>query len=92
MITKIFSFTDGGVDTCQGDSGGPLVCERSGTSMFELHGITSFGIGCGLKLLPGVYTRVSQYVDWINSTMNMPPGETDYSIYIRFSLAGSSLS
>lgn len=50
---------EGGRDTCQGDSGGPLV--QSGT----LVGVTSFGRGCARRGTPGVYTRVSHYVDWI---------------------------
>ena len=33
-------------------------------------GITSFGIGCGEKGEPGVYTRVSYYINWINSVID----------------------
>ena len=46
----------GGIDTCQGDSGGPLT-RGSGNSI--LTGITSWGTGCALPNLFGVYTRVS---------------------------------
>jgi V8-like Glu-specific endopeptidase len=53
----------GGKDTCQGDSGGPLVQTR-GTDRVQI-GVTSYGIGCGRKDEPGVYTRVSSYLDWI---------------------------
>lgn len=53
-------------DTCQGDSGGPLLVDKDGA--LELIGITSFGLGCGSQnSAPAVYTRVSAYVDWIES-------------------------
>lgn len=53
----------GGKDSCQGDSGGPLVVP-SGASYAQV-GIVSFGAGCGMPDVPGVYTRVSRYTDWI---------------------------
>lgn len=53
----------GGRDTCQGDSGGPFA--QNG----QLIGVTSFGRGCARPNTPGVYTRVSHYVDWIRYYM-----------------------
>lgn len=47
----------------QGDSGGPLLC-RHGRRWY-VDGITSYGIGCGEIGIPGVYTRVSAFSDWI---------------------------
>ena len=34
---------------------------------YEVIGITSFGTGCGRAQHAGIYTRVSSYVDWIES-------------------------
>uniref|UniRef100_A0A8C5UWD8 t-plasminogen activator n=1 Tax=Microcebus murinus TaxID=30608 RepID=A0A8C5UWD8_MICMU len=50
-------------DACQGDSGGPLVCLKD--NRMTLVGIISWGLGCGQKDVPGVYTKVTRYLDWI---------------------------
>ena len=50
------------IDTCQGDSGGPLYEKNTLT----LIGITSWGIGCALDNYPGVYTKLSVFIDWID--------------------------
>ncbi|XP_017889819.1 serine protease snake-like [Ceratina calcarata] len=55
-------------DTCQGDSGGPLqVIHPKNPCLFQVLGITSFGKGCAFINTPGVYTRVSHYLNWIES-------------------------
>ncbi|XP_060758398.1 serine protease 33-like [Neoarius graeffei] len=56
---------EGGKDSCQGDSGGPMVVKSNG--YWVQVGIVSFGTGCALPNVPGVYTRVSQYEAWIRS-------------------------
>ncbi|XP_068624805.1 serine protease snake-like [Battus philenor] len=66
-------YRNGGRDTCQGDSGGPLQYMEERVDCiktFPLHtvvGVTSFGRDCGRKMAPGIYTKVSSYIEWIES-------------------------
>ncbi|XP_053660527.1 serine protease snake-like [Anopheles marshallii] len=61
----------GGKDTCEGDSGGPLQLKLSFTGLqgtanrYYIVGITSNGGICGTVNRPGLYTRVSSYIGWI---------------------------
>ena len=53
---------------CQGDSGGPLVYNNPNDGLWYVFGIVSWGIGCGQG---AVYTRVSNYIDWINQKIDL---------------------
>jgi len=56
---------EGRKDACSGDSGGPLTVPRVTDMKIEQIAIVSWGIGCGTARRPGVYTRLSKFIDWI---------------------------
>jgi len=53
-------------DACQGDSGGPAqIFHPTLQCIYVVSGVTSFGKACGEAHSPGVYTRVYNFLDWI---------------------------
>jgi trypsin len=70
-------------DSCQGDSGGPLVIKGSDAGTDLQVGIVSWGPAlCASDVLPGVYTRISQVYDWIQS--EVCEGSSDYASMAGF--------
>nr|XP_060623258.1 mannan-binding lectin serine protease 1 isoform X2 [Anolis sagrei ordinatus] len=60
-------YYEGGKDTCLGDSGGAFVIQDLETQRWVAQGLVSWGgpEECGSKQVYGVYTKVSNYVDWL---------------------------
>ncbi|CAH1781406.1 unnamed protein product [Owenia fusiformis] len=63
-------FEKGGKDACMGDSGGPMFCADN-LNQWTLKGIASWGLGCGIPKRPGVYTKVENFLDWIDEKIQI---------------------
>lgn len=57
-----------------GDSGGPLMLQQNLENQenvyFILIGIVSYGYECAKDDFPGVYTRVSSFLPWIQQHLS----------------------
>ena len=64
------AFQNGNRDHCHGDSGGPLSVKMF-NGRYVQAGIVSWGSNCGQDSnRPGVYTRVTAFMDWIKKNTN----------------------
>lgn len=70
-------YKTGHQDACKGDSGGPLVVED------QLAGVVAWGQGCGLEGMPGVYTSVAKYRQWIDSNLHKVSCSDNFMPYRR---------
>ncbi|XP_017518363.3 coagulation factor X [Manis javanica] len=59
-------------DACQGDSGGPHVTRFKDT--YFITGIVSWGEGCAKKGKYGVYTKVTNFLKWIDRSLKARAG------------------
>ena len=58
-------YRNGGKDFCSGDSGGPFTV-KDANDRYVLAGVVSGG-PCGQPAGPGIYMRVSRFLDWISN-------------------------
>jgi secreted trypsin-like serine protease len=69
---------EGGKTSCNGDSGGPLVVPLTDGSYIQV-GIVSWGLTagdsrtCDERALFSAYTKVSNYIDWLEATIARTP-------------------
>ncbi|CAH0559485.1 unnamed protein product [Brassicogethes aeneus] len=56
-----------GKDVCKGDGGSPLMCEKD--DVYYQVGIVSWGKGCNQENVPGAYTNVPIFKEWIFSEL-----------------------
>uniref|UniRef100_A0AAG5D425 Peptidase S1 domain-containing protein n=1 Tax=Anopheles atroparvus TaxID=41427 RepID=A0AAG5D425_ANOAO len=61
---------EGNSSVCSGDSGGPLVQIAHDGSYVQVGTVSWGGIPCGGYKNPGVFVRVSHFIDWINDKLN----------------------
>jgi len=54
-----------GKDACTGDGGSPLVCQGK-SGRWTVVGLVTWGVGCASDV-PGVYARMSHFIQWINA-------------------------
>ncbi|KAG5871975.1 hypothetical protein JTB14_003100 [Gonioctena quinquepunctata] len=80
-----------GKDTCTGDGGSPLMCPIEDQEGRYYHaGIVSWGIGCGEENVPGVYTNVASFREWIDEQMRLYGlNTTVYEPETTFDMRGS---
>ncbi|XP_031646215.1 coagulation factor X-like [Oncorhynchus kisutch] len=60
-------YLEASLDACSGDSGGPFVVNYRGT--WFLTGVVSWGEKCTTKGKYGIYTRLGNYLHWIQDTI-----------------------
>ena len=68
--TQVCARGENETDSCSGDSGGPLMRHVVGDRWY-LAGVVSFGTNECNSVLPGVYTNIPSYYDWILETLKL---------------------
>ncbi len=63
-------YAEGGLESCRGHDGSPLVTRYEGTSF--LMGVVSWGKGCDQPGYYGIYTKVANFLKWLEVVMKTP--------------------
>lgn len=66
----------------QADSGGPLIV-KGDKGHSTVIGVVSTGSGCARAKMPGIYTRVSKFTEWIVSSINEDNARSGLSWLLR---------
>lgn len=53
----------------QGDSGGPLMAPNPQNKFYYVVGVVSYGFKCAEPGFPGVYSKVTAFLDFITSQL-----------------------
>nr|XP_028603578.1 acrosin-like [Podarcis muralis] len=61
------------VDRCKGDGGSPLMCRPARSERFWVVGLNSWGRGCTVGKVPGVFTATQHFYYWIQRILKNPP-------------------
>ena len=57
------------MDSCVGDTGGPLITRENSSDPWYQIGVNSYGTAkCGIEQ-PAVYTKVTNYLQWIDDNL-----------------------
>ncbi|XP_050956031.1 coagulation factor VIIi [Labeo rohita] len=70
-------YAEGGKESCRGHDGSPLVTRYDGTSF--LTGVVSWGKGCDQPGYYGIYTKVANFLKWLETVMKTPVEQLNIS-------------
>lgn len=68
-----------GKDACEGDGGAGLYCADADSGSIKVIGLVSWGVGCGQRGVPGVYTNLAYLSPWIEQIVATSGEENLYS-------------
>uniref|UniRef100_A0A8D8RFZ0 Serine protease 42 n=1 Tax=Cacopsylla melanoneura TaxID=428564 RepID=A0A8D8RFZ0_9HEMI len=78
------------INSCKGDGGGPLICPlRNDSTIFVQVGISAWSVRCEPDM-PGLYTNVEYYRDWIDDTITELTQEHTPPPHLRYYKPGGS--